>query len=303
MPSDYQLCGWRVRSGLDLPELPRWPGDAAGDPDVIIREGEVPQMLDGSAGPARYLMADAEGNVLLHLRGRFRFLIRGGSHVTVEFLTPGAREVWRTFLWGSVLSILCHQRGAYPLHAAGLIIQGRAVAIAGHRGNGKSTLALALMQRGHRLISDDLTVIRSDADAVEVIPAFPRLKLWRASIEAAGLQAEGLPPVRDGVDKYDLQPGGDFDLAPVPLHAILLLDEGEGPELLRQPPVAAIAAMQERIARVHVARIMGKAQDLLDRTARIVAKVPVYRLRRPKRFDALDATAELVEGLQPIPAR
>ena len=46
------------------------------------------------------------------------------------------------------------------LHASCVDIDGRAVLIAGRSGTGKSDLALRLIDRGARLVSDDYTIVR-----------------------------------------------------------------------------------------------------------------------------------------------
>lgn len=46
------------------------------------------------------------------------------------------------------------------LHASTVAIDGRAVLIEGRSGSGKSDLALRLIDRGARLVSDDYTVVR-----------------------------------------------------------------------------------------------------------------------------------------------
>ena len=48
------------------------------------------------------------------------------------------------------------------VHASSVSIAGRAVLIAGRSGKGKSDLALRLIDRGARLVSDDYTLVRRD---------------------------------------------------------------------------------------------------------------------------------------------
>ncbi len=56
------------------------------------------------------------------------------------------------------------QHGGLLAHAAGVELNGRGMAIAGFSGMGKSTLALQLMNRGCRFVSNDRLVIRSAGD-------------------------------------------------------------------------------------------------------------------------------------------
>lgn len=293
---DYLLCGWRVRSELPLPELPLWRGAAAGDPDMVIVRRELPERLDDAITPGRYLMVGADGAVLLHIVGMVRIRVRGGREIAVHLLGPEAGNAWRPIVLGAMLAFLCHQRGVLPLHAASLRIHGRTIAIAGRSGDGKSTLALGLTQRGHRLLSDDLTVLRTGAAGVDVLPAYPRLKLWRATLEAAGVSVEGLPKVRDQLEKYDLRPRPAFDPAPRPLDAIFLLDEGAEIAMTRLAARAVIPALQPHILRRRTALALGRREALFAASAQIAGAMPVYRFARPKRFDALAAAIERIEA-------
>ena len=65
----YLLCGWRVRSALELPELPPWPtADAAGAAaDVLIEEAQLPDRLDPSEPEGTWLSIGADGSVLLQV--------------------------------------------------------------------------------------------------------------------------------------------------------------------------------------------------------------------------------------------
>ena len=52
------------------------------------------------------------------------------------------------------------------LHASCIAIDGRAVLLHGRSGSGKSDLALRLIDRGARLISDDYTIVRRVGDGL-----------------------------------------------------------------------------------------------------------------------------------------
>ncbi len=296
MPEDYFLCGWRVRSVLPIPELIPWPQSDERPPDIVVEEGAVPETLNQSVTPGRYLMVDpAAGTILLRIADRVRFLVQDGCRVTVDRMNREEQDSWRLFFLGTVLGYLCHQRGVFPLHAATLRVDDRTIAIAGPPGAGKSTLAYALSQRGHRPLSDDVTVIRDGADRVEIVPAFPRLKLWRSALDAAGVGTGGLKRVRPQLEKFDLRPQGDFDLAPLSLDAVLVLGEAPDAALSRLAPTAAFPAIQAHVSRRLTAIALGHQGRLFTTTARIVSTVPIYRLLRPKRFEDLPKIVTLVE--------
>ncbi len=295
MAEDYFLCGWRVRSALPIPDLVHWPAADERPVDLLIEEGDVPERLDRSVTPGQYVMVDPAGTILLRIGDTLRFLVQDGRRVTIDLCKREEPESWRLFFLGTVLSYLCHQRGVFPLHAATLRIDGRTIAIAGVQGAGKSTLAYALNQRGHLLLSDDVTVIRYDGDRPEIVPTFPRLRLWRTTLDAAGLSTEGLTRVRPHLDKYELRPHGGFDQTPLPLDAILVLGGGPETTLSRLAPRAAVPAIQTHVTLRQAATALGHQGRLFTTTARLASAVPVYRLLRPMRFEDLPEVAALIE--------
>ena len=79
------------------------------------------------------------------------------------------------------------------VHAGAVAIQGRAVLIGGRSGQGKSDLALRLIDRGAALISDDYTFVRR-AEGRLLAAAPPTIE---GKIEVRGIGILELPAVRD----------------------------------------------------------------------------------------------------------
>ncbi len=68
----------------------------------------------------------------------------------------------------TLLLFLLTRSGRTPVHAAGVMVGGTAVVLAGPSGTGKSTISLAAMQRGLRILSDDTVYIQLQ----------PSLRIW-----------------------------------------------------------------------------------------------------------------------------
>lgn len=71
--------------------------------------------------------------------------------------------------FGSAVAGLLALRGSVPLHGSAVEVDGRAILICGDGGDGKSTLAAALVVRGARLISDDLSALGLAQDGTPVL--------------------------------------------------------------------------------------------------------------------------------------
>lgn len=296
---DYWLCGWRVRSEIVLPELAPWTG---GDqsPDLVFRTGDVPTRLEGGVDIGPFHQIDPRGAGLIRIEDIGVFHVTGPGEVVVS-PAPGAAEVeLRLILLGSVLGVICHLRGLFPLHASCISIGGKAAAFCGASGAGKSTTALHLTLRGHGLLSDDVTLIEASGNGPpQVWPAFPRLKLWQDSLESARIERDGLERNRPGQSKYHYLAAEAFHPAPVPLSAIFLLSKagpGETDGIARlSTPMDIIPALDTEVFRRGVAKVLGRTASLLATQAAIAGAVPVYQLTR--RFD-LAATGDWLEAVE-----
>lgn len=85
--------------------------------------------------------------------------------------------------------VICHG-GRLVMHASAVeLTDGRTVAFTGPSGWGKSTLASAFYQAGHRLLTDDCLLLENRGGMVSAVPAYSSLRLWpdSASELAAGL--------------------------------------------------------------------------------------------------------------------
>lgn len=83
-----------------------------------------------------------------------------------------------------------------PIHATSVLIDGRAVLLAGPTGSGKSDLALRLIDRGALLVSDDYTALER-RDGILFADAPPRIagKIEMRGIGLVDLACAGSSPV------------------------------------------------------------------------------------------------------------
>lgn len=299
--TDGLLCGWRIRSDIALPELLDWQGDDR-TPDLVVRRGEVDERLPEGREISPLLQVDGTGAGLLQVPMVGRFLVRPSGDITIAPQPEASEAEIRLFLLGSVLGMVCHQRALLPLHASSVAIDGGAVAFCGPSGMGKSTLALRFAQHGHAVVSDDICVIET-CEPPRVRPCFPRLKLWRDTMEDAALSPEGLERNRRGQEKFHFRAPHAGVREPLPLRAIFLLrragsGEGEGIQRLAAP-LDIMAALEAETFRPQVGHALGRAETLFQARALIANDVPVYRLTRaadapPDRW--LDAIAATIRG-------
>lgn len=296
---DYTLCGWRVRSALDLPELVPWTGDAR-PPDLEIRLGRA-EPPEGMRELAPWLRLGGDGALHLRILGVARIGLAQGRDVVVEPFAGADPADVRIVLLGSVFGMVCHSRGLFPLHAASIRLGGGAVAFAGESGAGKSTLAAALAQRGHVVLSDDVCVIDPGAPGGPVVlPSFARIKLWPDSLAAVGLPAQDMLATVLGRGKthYRLAPVAGATQQALPLRAVHVLRAGPAgvpPDRRRLRGAGALGAVHDQVYRRGWAQTWGHGPRLFRQAAQIAGAVPVFNLSRALDLDQLDPTLDLIE--------
>lgn len=287
-PFDYMLFGLRVRSELELPELPELPrGGGSVEPDVWVRSSRI--AIDrGAAG----MSVEGEA-MLLTIDDVGRYHIAGGSEIMVEANEGVDPRNVRLFLLGSAFGALLHQRGLLPLHANAVEIEGRAVAFMGPSGAGKSTLAAWLEDRGHQILTDDVCVVDFPDDSAPAIhPGLARIRLWREAVERRGRRPSDYHPSfigHAGIDKFDVPvatpPAAD---ACVPLACVYLLARGESGAITRLTGVDAFDAVSANTYRGHYIEMGGSAARHWSAAVELVRRTPMFRAERTwglERFD------------------
>lgn len=288
--TDGYLCGWRIHSELDLPELALWRGDDRA-PDVVIRLGDVPKRLDDLVEDGPFLQIDRRGVCLLRLDNVAAYLVPSAGEVIVAPRRGAAEVEIRVFLLSSVLGLLSHKRGLLPLRASCIAIDGKAVAFCGPSGAGKSTVAAQFALRGHALLADDVCVIDAHAaGGPRVLPGSPRLKLWRDTLDGLGIACDRLERNRPDQNKFHYICAKSFASAPVPLGGIFVLRAaapGAAEQNIRLTrPAEKIAALDKEVFRPRAGAALGRTKSLFAAQAAAAEAATIRHLIR--RLDPAD---------------
>jgi hypothetical protein len=167
----YHAYGLLIASDVALPLPPAAP---AGEPDLVLRRGAarvVPHERPpgGCLAEIRrpdqtvfYTLTRGDRTVL-----RYPGLCDFVGDVPFERITahlhPGADEdLLPVLIAGALLAVHLMLHHELVLHASAVRVDDRALAFVGRSGMGKSTLATALCDLGHALVTDDL--LRVDTD-------------------------------------------------------------------------------------------------------------------------------------------
>lgn len=283
----YRAYGLNLASNLELPDL--LPTEAI--PDVTIRliDETVSGIPDTYQGDVHL---DPQEATFFNPRvGRFTF--HQGKEVIVQPTPQRNLELIRLHLVNGMMHIVLFQRGTLVLHGSAIAIQGQAVGFIGASGRGKSSIAAALYQRGHRLFSDDVIPIHVGTTEIEVFPGYPQVKVSEEVAECLGYDASIRIATYPEEGEASFQAQRSFLTSPLPLKQIYILEPSD---TIAVSPLSAREAMivMMQNALPTMCNLPQTAEQFLQVT-KLANSVPFYRLQRSQNLTELPDLAELVE--------
>lgn len=196
MQYDYQ--GWRLDSVVHLPLVERVPSDRV---ELLITEGRIPENLSDARDQGVIFEAKS-GSLLGRVPGLGSFWVTA-HEIRIQRDPDIEPAVWVPLILGPAFSAFAYIQSTLPLR--GLALQyapGRAFAILGASGAGKSSLACSLIEQGCRLLTESLTVVREGKTHFLVYPGLSALTLWQDALEKLGQSVEARVPWRPRLAKY-----------------------------------------------------------------------------------------------------
>lgn len=300
MPFSYCAYGLRIASDRRIPGLSE---NILSDTDISLFLAKEPSWLARARRlpSTRRFVRFGEDELLdptfmFSVLGEdefFRLDYSDGTHFIVD---SAATHIWgaavpsltiedlTTCLVGPVMGFILRQRGILALHASSVVIEDRAVVLAGPSEAGKSTTAAALTLRGHGVLCEDIAAIVEEGAQYFVEPGYPRVCLWPDSVERLMGAADMLPLLTPNWEKryLPLEDGrGRFASKRQPLGAIYVLGARTGNS--RAPwiePLSEREALLELVQNTYMNYLPGRTQRAaeFEGLSRLVERVAVQRI-------------------------
>ena len=262
----------------------RPPNDPAAGGELLVRWQARPnRVFHGAVHRA------PDGRLVVETSdaGWFRIEPESGLVEVDDSAEEIAREVR---LWTTPMLLLSIIAGATPLHAACVEIDGSAVAICAPGGHGKTTLAAALVARGHRLLAEDITISDGKPPVTRAGPDVLRLRRPSLGNVQLGPEAE---IVAETEDRLFIRTGSS-DSSPAPLGAVVLLKEGDPATIVAREDAARLADLWQVSFHLPSFEDRGRSFAAL---ADLADTVPIYDMTRPLSWDQLIPAAGMVESV------
>lgn len=273
----FQMYGLIAESDWPLPEC--LPAAQDSEPDICIIKGLVPTA--GIDAVSENLWEQSiEGEFWLNVPAVARYWIRRGREIIIEPYPDADEESIRVFLLGSAIGALLFQRGLLLIHGNAIEVNGACAVCVGDSGAGKSTLAAAFLQKGFRLLADDVVPVSADGLA---IPGFPRIKLWGDTASQLGIETDGLRRIIPDMDKYNVPLGECYCQTPLPVKWLYVLESVDGDfNCLRYEGMARFQPLYDNTYRVHFLEHLALKPQHLQQVSKLAGHIHMARIQRPK---------------------
>ena len=301
----YFAFGGCLRSELEFPDLSPLPSRDEVDREVRVsvappaEDGDFQGMHEVEPGWVLRLYRSPKGLRLEYgLTGSYEILARGRE--IVWHPGPDRREeVARAVLLGPVMALALHETGILCLHGSAVSVEGRGAAFLAPKGYGKSTLAVALVAGGARLMSDDLVAVRTLPEPC-LIPGVHSARLFK-DVQDTWMEKFPETVLREGwkgtITNF---PAERLCWGESPLDAVYLLEpimDSHSEEVAyraRLPAIRAATALAQHKKLSDQMIGYRAAGTMLKWISELVSRTPVYQLYIARDLDRLPEVARQV---------
>lgn len=284
----YKAFGFTIASDYDFPELLTVDHGHL-QTDIIIMKVDLSEIWAEESGSNDYFVVN-EDYVLFQVPHVATYLIKNGNEIYVSPMTGSADDQVRLFILGTCMGVILMQRRILPLHGSAIVIDGKAFAIVGDSGMGKSTLASAFLKRGYRLLSDDVIPITLTQNHIPIVtPAYPQQKLWLESLKEFEMNAEHLRPIINRETKFAVPVLEQFSTEPVILAGIFELVKTDSDDIKISPilNLEGLHTLFYHTYRNFLVERLSMMEWHFEITAKMMNNIHFYQISRPiSRFTA-----------------
>ncbi len=186
------------------------------------------------------------------------------------------------------------------LHTSAVAVNGQAVGFIASKQGGKSSLAMALVQQGCPLLTDDLLPIDIEDGAIRGRPGYPQMRMWpdhaKHFVEDAGALRRAHPYVEKRRIPVGTDGLGSFCDEARPLQALYLPERTKKTSIQIQP-IAPTDALQTVLRHSFLPRLTestGWQTRRLRTLSQLVEQIPVRRLTYPSGIEHLHRVADAI---------
>jgi len=297
----YGVYGITLRSEIPLPLAENSDGALAeielgtASTDWFACMTRGAEVIESSSSWYEYSRLQ-DGSSYARWEGVGEFLVPAdGKTIVCRQVDNATAESFYVYLLGQALSFALVKQGLEPLHATAIVVDGEAVAFLGESGLGKSTLAACFLAIGHRMLTDDLLILKQTSGTMFAYPGPARIKLVpKLARKYMGRAASGVP-MNPFTHKIVLPlPREQTCATAVPLRAIYSIaavDDVHDTDAIRIEALSPRDAFLELLKNTFNYRIVDtkRLERQFTETGHLVGAAPVLKVFYPRKLKRLPA--------------
>lgn len=308
----YHFHGIQVRSGISL-GLPllntkKSPPHTLEELQFVVIEKD-PSLLTNPVWQDPYTYHDGEPVARLYFQDGLPVV--EAPHAGIFILNENTIEIFLyqdeaaaiPCLLGRVFALWLELAGYPLLHGCcSLLDDDSAVAFLGDSGTGKSTLGAALVNRGTRLLTDDLIPLLLEEDGqIPIYPGLPMTRIWPDSGEQLILDFHKTEKIHPRGRKRKVLEGSHgsprFAQRSAPLKTLFVLERHPECTPIQMEPLKPAAALMELVRlsyRPELVQLLGIQPQRLKIMAAALNHVQVVKLHYPTGFQYLNQICDQI---------
>jgi len=265
-------------------------------PDISVSIGAPP--LDAVFTTIEDGLRMGPGIVEVTVEGVGPVTVLNGDEIRIHLLAGAEEILLQQYVLGTAFAITQMQRRRFCLHAGVAADNAAAFAFCGESGEGKSTLMMALAQRGWNVLTDDLSLLHPLDGHYVAAGEGHHIKLWRESAQALGISVNGYQRVSNNEDKYIVTGNHPARHSPpAPLKAVFFLEsaaESAPFSLEPMPSLAGFAQLRKHTYRSMLIPVLGLEREHLAFSAALSGTARLFRFIRPRTLKRLPEMADFI---------
>ncbi|KIL52973.1 ATP-binding cassette domain-containing protein [Jeotgalibacillus campisalis] len=289
----YEAFGLSISSEMEIQEL---PAATMLNTDVFIARKALKFIWENRPINQKYFYIK-DDFVMFEIEDTAIFLIENGTHIYVDAFHDSKHDQICLFLLGTCMGSILMQRKILPLHGSAVAIKGKVYAIVGDSGAGKSTLASALLQKGYKLLSDDVIPVTVTEQGIPMVtPAYPQQKLWIESLHQFGMDSARLRPIIQRETKFAVPVTEQFLNEKLPLAGVIELVKTDE-DTIDMKPIHNLERFQLLFAHTYRKSFierLGLVQWHFTLSAKMLNQLSLYQLKRPVQSFTANELADLI---------
>ncbi|MEK4743682.1 MULTISPECIES: aldolase [unclassified Bacillus (in: firmicutes)] len=297
----YQAFGLKIVSEIPLPELSQL-NEKKEMADVQVEITDLSEQWGEYNAEKQKTIVVEDDIVMFHVPQTAIFAIQSGEKITFSPMANAEEDKIRLYILGTCMGALLIQRKILPLHGSVIAIDGKAYALIGDSGAGKSTLASAFLNKGYKLLSDDVVAVSLlNKNTTIVHPSYAQQKLWQESINELGMEVAQFSPLFERETKYAVPVNSQFFPDPLPLAGVIELvkTQGEDIEMTRIEGLARLYKLYRHTFRNSLISKLGLMEWHFETSSNIASGMEMFQVSRPaSRFTAHELVEVILNTIQ-----